>query len=106
MLELKRWQLMYRDMPIAILEVYGSDQPWHLCNFLPFNKFEEHREFFTNFQTTYSSGSIKDFGKFFGALKTHEYTVQHENTKMVEFIILLESAGNKARLRSREVVNT
>ena len=97
---------MHFDVPIAQLEVYETDQPWFHCNFVPSNNFNEHQSFFKEFQEKYSSGKVKDYNKFFNALKTNNYCIKRKNKKMVEFIMILNETSNKARLRSRETVNT
>ncbi|HFC30592.1 MAG TPA: hypothetical protein ENJ44_06070 [Oceanospirillales bacterium] len=100
------WQLMHADTPIAILKVYDSDQPWYLSNFIPNENFANHKAFFTQFQERYKSGKIKNFDEFFAELKENKYSIKLDNKIMVEFMLLFEDSNNKARIRSREIINT
>lgn len=106
MLPKDEWQLMHADTPIAALEVYDSDQPWYLSNFIPNESFKNHEAFFKQFQERYKSGKIKNFDEFFAELKVNEYSIKLENKKMVEFMLLFDDSKNKVRIRSREIINT
>lgn len=93
--------LEHRGIRIACLDVLESDQPWFYCKFTPSENFNEHEEFFKDFQKEYQSKEIGDFDKHFSKLVSNGYKLVAGSRESVRFTLLFED--HQVRLRAQFV---
>ncbi len=96
--------LEHKGNRIASFKVFESDQPWHICEFSPLERFSEHEEFFKAFQKEYQSREVGNFDEHFGKLVANNYKLVSGSRESVRFTLLFEEAH--VRLRAHFVQNT
>ncbi|KZN70398.1 hypothetical protein [Pseudoalteromonas luteoviolacea] len=102
----KALQLTYHSTVIAELEIVDSDQPWIDCEFTSLETFSEHRDFFYDYQKTYSSGTVMDWDEFFNQLSNFGYRLSNQHYEIKRFILILSDSECKARVRGKRVKST
>ena len=92
------WQLQCLDKNIGSFKITATDQPWLIGEFTPLPEYEEHANFFSNFEWEYSNKTIENYDQFFSQLTENGYYWKRRNSqKMVRFILILSDTESRLR---------